>query len=83
MKNIIRNLAFISLFAGAFFIANPVYAEPPNPPGGHGGGGNQPPAGAPLDGGLSILLALGAGYGGLKLYRNKKRSGSAEEEKNT
>jgi hypothetical protein len=49
----------------------PLDNPPPPPGGGHGGGGNS--NGAPLDGGLSILLALGAGYGGWKLYRTKKQ----------
>jgi hypothetical protein len=50
---------------------------PPPPPGGHGLGGNQ--QGAPIDGGLGILLALGAGYGSLKLYRSRKAEKKAEE----
>ena len=49
----------------------------PKPPGlGHGTNQNQQgqPAGggAPIDGGLSILLLLGAAYGGSKVYRMKK-----------
>ncbi len=51
--------------------------EPPPPPGGHGETGNQDPRGAPIDGGLGILLALGAAYGGYKIYKNKK--GEKEE----
>ncbi|MFZ4414057.1 MAG: PID-CTERM protein-sorting domain-containing protein [Bacteroidales bacterium] len=49
----------------------------PIPAGGaaHGQIGNQP-AGAPLDGGLSILLLLGAAYGVRKIHfkKNKKNT---------
>jgi len=45
---------------------------PPPPPAGHGTTGNQAPAGAPIDGGLGILLAMGAAYGGMKLYKARK-----------
>ncbi len=48
--------------------------DPPPPPGEHGSTGNQDPSGAPIDGGLGILLALGAAYGGYKLYRKRKQS---------
>jgi|DewCreStandDraft_4_1066084.scaffolds.fasta_scaffold137575_2 hypothetical protein len=54
-----------------------LFAQPTPPAGGsytHGSGGNQQPGGgAPIDGGFSILLALGAIYAGKKLYgiRNK------------
>jgi len=47
--------------------------DPPPPPAGHGATGNQAPSGAPIDGGLGILLALGAGYGGCKFYRHRKQ----------
>jgi hypothetical protein len=42
-------------------------------PGGDPGVGGGTPVGAPIDGGLSILLALGAGYGGCRLYKAKKK----------
>jgi hypothetical protein len=51
--------------------------DPPGPPGsggGQGAGGGQTPVGAPIDGGLGILLALGLGYGGKKLYNARKAS---------
>jgi hypothetical protein len=55
-------------------------AQPPHPNGGNVpnangtnntfvGGGPNP---APIDGGLSILLALGLAYGGKKVYQLKK-----------
>ncbi len=45
-------------------------AQPLPPTGTHGTQTDQP-AGAPLDGGLSILLALGAAYGGKKIRKLK------------
>jgi hypothetical protein len=59
--------------------------DPPGPPGsgaGQGNGGGQAPVGAPIDGGLGILLALGLGYGGKKLYdaRKAKQDNIAEPE---
>ena len=46
------------------------WADPPDAPpmpGNHGQNGNAP-VGAPIDGGLGILLALGATYGGRKVW---------------
>ena len=46
------------------------WADPPDPPpmpGSHGQNGNVP-VGAPIDGGLGILLALGATYGCRKAW---------------
>jgi len=45
---------------------------PPPPGGGHGQSGNGPPVGAPIDGGLGILIAMGAIYGGKRLYKAYK-----------
>jgi hypothetical protein len=48
---------------------------PPNggPSNGHGLGGNQPAGpGAPIGGGLEVLLALGALYSGKKVYTFRK-----------
>jgi hypothetical protein len=78
MKKMINSLkklfliAIISLIAvSAAFADDP---EPPNPGGDPTNNGGNP-VGAPIDGGLSILLLLGAGYGGLKLYKNNKAVG--------
>ncbi len=49
------------------------FADDPNPPivpGDHGHAGDVP-VGAPIDGGLYVLLILGAGYGAKKLYSLK------------
>ncbi len=49
-------------------------ADPGNPgdPGG-GGTGDPDDAGVPVDGGLSLLLAAGAGYGANKLRKHRKK----------
>lgn len=46
-------------------------SPPPPPVGGHGSSGNQE-SGAPIGGGLFILLGLGAAYGGKKIYDLRK-----------
>jgi hypothetical protein len=50
----------------------PLDNPPPPPGGGHGGGGNS--QGAPIDGGLGILLALGVGFGAKRLYHARKEN---------
>ena len=49
-------------------------APPPPPSGDEGAGGtsDQRTGGAPIGGGLFILLGLGAAYGGKKLYDLRK-----------
>ena len=46
-------------------------APPPLPTSG-GTPGCWPPPCVPIDGGISLLIAAGAIYGGRKLYKNKK-----------
>jgi hypothetical protein len=55
---------------------------PPPPPGQTGGGpgGGATPVGAPIDGGLGILIALGAAYGAVKIYQMKKVQATEMEE---
>ena len=43
-----------------------IFAGPHTPPG-HGGG-------APIDGGLSLLIGAGASYGIKKLYKKKEKN---------
>ena len=52
---------------------------PPPPPVG-GGGGTPGPVGAPIDGGVGILLAMGMAYGGKKLYAMRKEKDKLEIE---
>ncbi len=72
----ITKIARITLLIAFAFAANQLLAQvPPPPPSGHGSGGNQPAngGGAPIGGGLGIMLALGAAWGGKKLYVLKKQ----------
>jgi hypothetical protein len=46
----------------------------------HGDTGNQAAGNAPIDGGLSILLAMGAAYRGKKLYQARKEKHEDEKE---
>jgi hypothetical protein len=70
LRKLLLTLTFLfsSLFIFNVFADEPLDSPPPPPGGGHGSGGNTP--GAPIDGGLGILMILGAGYGARKLYRN-------------
>ncbi|MBN1198772.1 MAG: hypothetical protein JXA23_05435 [Bacteroidales bacterium] len=70
-----RNIFYLLTFALLFLFSDQQLSaqEPPPPPGGHGLDGNQDPRGAPIDGGLGILLGLGAAYGGWKIYKSKKK----------
>lgn len=81
----IIKICLIILLAGAAFL---VFSQPPPPPPQGGGNprtdGNR--NGAPIDGGLGILLAMGAAYGGKKLYqayKKKKETGEEESDKTT
>jgi hypothetical protein len=81
LRKILLTLSFLTTLFVFNVMADPPNDNPPPPPGGgHGGGGNQ--QGAPIDGGMGILLALGAGYGLNKLYRyrkTEKEEGKKEE----
>lgn len=46
--------------------------------GGNGGGGG----GVPLDGGISLLVAAGVGYGAKKMAENKKKNQAVEPTEN-
>ena len=49
-----------------------LYSQPTPPLGGNAGNSGPVGGGAPIDGGLSILLAMGAAYGASKLYKVKQ-----------
>ncbi len=69
MKTIILRTLVISAF---LLIGNGIIAQPPPPPADHGGSGNAAAndgGGAPIGSGIGILMALGAAYGGRKVYR--------------
>jgi len=67
-KNIAKLLLIAVLIAGS----QQLISQPPPPPGEHGEPGNQNAGNAPIDGGLGILLVLGAAYGGKRLYDRSK-----------
>ncbi|MFA5417401.1 MAG: hypothetical protein WC341_02985 [Bacteroidales bacterium] len=75
MKKIFIKLMIIVSF---IFGSMALFAQdgPPPPPSDHGLLDNNSPAdgGAPIGGGLFILLGLGAAYGGKKLYDLRKES---------
>ncbi len=68
IKYILKAFAIL-LFVG---ISYPVYAPPPPPDPIGNIQGNKLGGGAPIGGGLFILLGLGAAYGGKKIYDMKK-----------
>ena len=62
------------LFIFTIGITSFCFAAAPPPPG--GSPGCWPPPCIPIDGGISLLIAAGAIYGGRKLYINKKEKNS-------
>ena len=70
MKTSIKLSLFLLLIPCFMSFAAITNADPPAPPeGGHGQSGNQ--QGAPIDGGISILTLMGAGYMAWKRYKRK------------
>lgn len=65
---------FLLLFIFVFGIVTLSRALPPPPPPPDGGDepGCWPPPCIPIDGGISLLIAAGAVYGGRKLYSKQK-----------
>ncbi len=79
MKKIFRNITLILFLLLGSATINNVLADdpaPPPPPGEHGASGDEG-GGAPIDGGLSILLVLGATYGAKKIYTVRKKKEEA------
>lgn len=75
MKKTMNSLQKSFVILILVFITYSMDAQPPaEPPGGADGTGNNSDnsQGAPIGGGLFILLGLGAAYGGWKLYLLKK-----------
>lgn len=81
MKNTLRSV-FFPVIIWSLLLPGMVCADPPGPPTDHGSSGNQDPepVGAPIDGelGVLVLLAAGAGYGGLKMVRAFKNKETEE-----
>ena len=74
MKKIIRSIiVVVFLLATPIFMSNVFADAPPDPGGGGPGTGDLPVGGgAPIGGGLIIMLALGAAYGSKKTFDAKK-----------
>ncbi|MBM3404867.1 MAG: hypothetical protein FJY10_08255 [Bacteroidetes bacterium] len=73
MRTAIRKIILTTLLIASPVFINTLLADGPTAPPTNPGTGDQPIGGAPIDGGLSILLALGAGYGAKKFYLTRKR----------
>jgi hypothetical protein len=73
-KQMIQKLTVFLIMAMLSVSPVLIAQDPPPPPGNHGETGNQSPpgGGAPIGSGIALLLALGAAYGGRKLYKLKK-----------
>ena len=72
-NNLLRSFVIILLVSIAYSVEA---SSPPPPPGGSSGSGNvygnSLGAGAPIAGGLFILLGLAAAYGGRKIIQLRK-----------
>jgi len=81
MKNLKISMAIL-MTAGLFAFTIPLLAQdpggPPPPPASHGQSGNQ--EGAPIGGGLFILLGMAGIYGGYKGYKVWKEKRDEEKE---
>ena len=72
MKTLKLILVLFAIMALPLFSLSDNPPPPPNGAGTGGPGGGGTPVGAPIDGGMGILLALGLAYGGKKLYNMRK-----------
>lgn len=74
------NRKFLSILILSFGITTYCFSGPPPHPSNGGSSGGHPscwpPPCIPIDGGISLLIAAGAIYGGRKLYKNKKEENS-------
>ena len=70
LKNYLFTLLMIVLVLALPMLSNGQVDPPPGPV-----GGTNPDANVPIDGGLSLVLAAGVGYGAKKLrdYKKKRR----------
>ena len=75
MKYLLLNVTMAFLFTCISLVSYAQLALPRPLDGGPGTGGLEGPPEVPVDGGLSIVLAVGAGYGAKKLREYRKKSG--------
>jgi hypothetical protein len=75
MKKVIRFLFLAILLVMTSSVFNATFADPPDPPPLPGSHGNTDDVHvtAPIDGGLSIMLVMGLGYGALAVLRARKK----------
>ncbi len=74
MKYLSGKIAMLFLFMCVSFISYAQLVSPrPLDGGGPGTGGLEGPPEVPVDGGLSMVLAVGAGYGAKKLREYRKK----------
>jgi hypothetical protein len=66
----IRSVFLITMLMGLPLLN---FAQPLPNQNGNGSHVGQTPVGAPIDGGLSILLVLGAGFGARKIFNLRKQ----------
>jgi len=77
-----KKISIAGLLLVLAFSLQQLMAQAPPPPSGTGGSGDTTPAGgggAPIGSGIGILLALGAAYGGKKVYQVLQKQESIEE----
>ena len=74
MKNFSKKLAILIIGIALSFSVQNIYADAPPDPGGGGPGSGDLPVGggAPITGGLAMLIAMGAAYGLKKVYTHNK-----------
>jgi len=71
MKKIDKHLLVFTLLFVLFTLS--LNAQPPNPPADPQSGGEVVGGGAAIGSGIGILLALGAAYGGKKVWDYRKK----------
>jgi len=69
-RNGYKIMLIVVLCIGLCISMDAISQNPPSVPGNHGQNGGE---GAPIGGGIGILLAMGAAYGGRKVYKAWKR----------
>ena len=73
-KNSLFTLLMIVLVLALPMLSNGQVDPPPGPV-----GGSNPDANVPIDGGLSLVLAAGVGYGAKKIREHNKKKREEEE----
>ena len=80
--SILKKLLFTGLFLLSITVGSFAAAPPPADPGDinpDAGAGDTSSSSVPIDGGLSLLLAAGAGYGAKRLAKKRKEKLKAQE----